>query len=69
MLQIVLLEIPGSGCRQVRAPHPPSRPQARSEGLAEMIGSQSTSSAAGGKVQDEARIYYNYESEAERKKQ
>lgn len=32
MLQIVL-ERSGSGCRQVQAPHPASRLQARSEGL------------------------------------
>lgn len=43
--------------------------QARSEGLAEMIGSQVTSSAAGGKLQDEVRIYYDYQDETGTRKQ
>jgi hypothetical protein len=41
----------------------------RSEGLAEMIGSQSTSSAAGGQLQKEVRIYYDFQNETETRKQ
>jgi hypothetical protein len=68
MLQIVVLRSE-NGCRQVQAPHPLSRLQARSEGLAEMIGSQSTCSAAGGKLQGDVRIYYDCQNETETRKQ